>query len=153
MIDNLYKEATARGCRHLLFCSREGQKLKEMFDYYQSTFYCETLISTDYFFVSRRATLLPSLDCVTKEDFNHIFRQYNELVIKDFLYSIGFSFAEIDALSKKIQFDKDTIISTPNKCEFLVNLVHNEIFVAEYEKKRIEQKKRYYFILKILIAN
>lgn len=148
MMDNLYKEATARGCRHLLFCSREGQKLKEMFDYYQSTFYCETLISTDYFFVSRRATLLPSLDCVTKEDFNHIFRQYNELVIKDFLYSIGFSFAEIDALSKKIQFDKDTIISTPNKCEFLVNLVHNEIFVAEYEKKRIEQKKKILLYIK-----
>ena len=58
----------------VLFCSREGQLLKELFDLYQSTFYIRIRFK-HIFYVSRRSTLIPSLTNPDVEDFDIIFRQ------------------------------------------------------------------------------
>lgn len=141
MMDNLYHEAIKLKCKKLLFCSREGQKLKVMFDVFQEKMYATSMIETSYFYVSRRATLLASLSDVQKEKFDRIFRQYNELKLEDFLYSVNFSSDEIDCLATAIQFDKNRIITTPKRCEYLNAILNNSIFIDKYNKKRREQKR------------
>ena len=68
----------------VLFCSREGQLLKKLFDLYQSTFLHKNKIQTYYFYVSRRSTLIPSLTNPDVEDFDIIFRQYKKIKFRKF---------------------------------------------------------------------
>lgn len=133
--ERLYVEAKKNDISVLLFCSREGQNLKEMFDIYQNTLYPHNLILTKYLYVSRRSTLLPSLKDFKDEKFERIFRQYHELIVKDFLKSIGFENSEIDDLHKA-GVDINSIVSKQN----LSQMAQYDLLVDLYNKKRKSQR-------------
>lgn len=138
--NRLYKSALEMNCKTLLFCSREGQLLKQAFDIYQEEFCIVRKIRTVYFKVSRRATLLPSLKRIEEEDFERIFRQYNVLQLKDFLYSIGFSSVEISEVAS--EEERILEVSKPSESQFLRCFLNSNSFREIYEKKRTYQRER-----------
>lgn len=136
--ERLYHRARKDQCKKLLFCSREGQNLKWLFDCYQSLMYSETQIPTEYIGVSRRATLLPSLSALDMESFSAIFRQYRQLPVRDFLYSIGFELDEAFHYMEKNRISETAYISPEEIKTFVI--FYDEEFIAQYEAKRHEQR-------------
>ena len=139
--ERLYINATKKRINTLLFCAREGQNLKKIFDYYQEVFYPEHKIKTKYLYISRRASLMPSLLPLQEETFGRITRQYEELTVKDFLYSCGFDYAEIDLICEKIQLKSDALVSSADHFHIINQLKSNKDFESIYEEKRVRQKK------------
>lgn len=140
-IAKLYEALIKENCKNVLFCSREGQKLKVLFDEYQRIFFGYQKIQSQYFYVSRRSTLIPSLRDVDTEDFHYIFRQYKILRLRDFLLSIGFEKDEIEKIRKLTVCDLDQNISSPKEDPFLKSFISNSNFIDIYNKKRAIQKK------------
>lgn len=136
--EKLYYIAKKHNIQTLMFCAREGQNLKKLFDCYQKYLFPEEIVNTKYLYVSRQATLLPSLKDLTSENFERIFRQYNELITKDFLLSIGLSPNEIEKISDS-GIDLNEIISSNNNQMSL--LKGNDLFREIYNQKRIHQRK------------
>lgn len=86
-IEKLHEELVKQGVEQVYFLSREGQPLKRMFDSYQSK--VRGSIESHYLEVSRRSTLLPSLEPLAEEGFETLFRQYRRISLFEFLSSLG----------------------------------------------------------------
>lgn len=155
MMDRLYKKSVEKNVKTLLFCSREGQNLKKLFDIYQKSIYSENIIKTQYFYVSRRSTLLPSLKEIKDEKFSRIFRQYKELTLYDFMYTIGFNVDEINNVLKLIGCLGTEIVESPENGNVILNkLFANDFFLSVYNKKRIEQNNLFKeYILSLIEAD
>ncbi len=143
--DKLYKSALLDKAEKLLFCAREGQNLKVIFDIFQNEMYPNNKISTEYFYVSRKASLAPSLNDFKMEKFDRIFRQYKEIIIEDFFLSIGLKNEEI-ALIKASGINIKAVIS--KNSDIFEKLAHNQIFINIYEKNRNTQKELFYSYIK-----
>lgn len=103
----------------VLFCSREGQLLKKLFDLLQSTFLHKNKIQTYYFYVSRRSTLIPSLTNPDVEDFDIIFRQYKKISLENFLLNLNFSDEEIKQIAGDLRVEiKETLEKNSKLLEF-----------------------------------
>lgn len=72
---------------HVCFLSREGQPLMYLYDTFRAR--RESGPRAVYLEVSRRATLLPSLGPLDREQFKTLFRQYRAISIYEFLASLG----------------------------------------------------------------
>lgn len=138
-IDRLYHNAKNNNCKKLLFCSREGQNIRKLFEIYQQEMYPSNTIETSYLYVSRRSTLLPSLDNLETEKFERIFHQYKELSINDFLYTVGFSKEEISELMQNNHINVNTRVSQ-NSNDFKTLLSIND-FKNLYYVKRNKQNR------------
>lgn len=147
-ISLLYKELYKRGVKKVLFCSREGQLLKKLFDMYQMKIWGDEKIKTEYFYVSRRATILPSLEKFENEDFSIIFRQFKKIKLSDFLNSIGFYEKEICKISNECDVSLDDYISIDKCNEPYKKLSSCSSFLKLYNEKRLNQRTLFYRYLK-----
>lgn len=139
-ISKLYRLANSLGCKKLLFCSREGQILKTLFDIYQEKLDEKDRILTEYIYISRRATFLASLQSAENEDFSRMFLNYAVLKITDFLDNLGFSEQEINDLLD-ITDVKASAISMPRGYDRTFdNFLSSESFIKYYNRKRDEVK-------------
>ena len=149
-ISKLYKELTRNGVKKVLFCSREGQVLKALFDTYQLKMRGRISIVSEYFYVSRKATLLPSLSAFEKEKFSMLFRDTNTLRIKDFLNNLSFSSEEIENVCKSIKCSMEDIVSIDENNNIYRKLKQNKAFLEKYDEKRESQKLLFFEYLKSL---
>lgn len=134
-ISELHRRLTEDGVEVALFCSREGQLLKELFDQYQNTFFQENKrIATKYFYVSRRSTLYPSFDSLEDEKFNIIFRQYKRITLLNFLLNLNFSELEINSICKEL--NKDFSYELKGNDQFLEKLKSHPTFIERFNKER-----------------
>jgi predicted HAD superfamily hydrolase len=118
-IDRLFKELKNDGCEHALFMSREGEFFKKLFDSYQELTIDENeRIKTHYFYVSRRATIVPSIHNAEKNEFKEIYKNYSEMSVRDFLRNLGIDKNE-RVLNELSSIDVDRVIHDfPNSKEY-----------------------------------
>ena len=129
-VSKLHVQLTKDRVTKVLFCSREGQLLKELFDLYQSTFLHKNKIQTYYFYVSRRSTLIPSLTNPDVEDFDIIFRQYKKISLENFLLNLNFSDEEIKQIAGDLRVEiKETLEKNSKLLELLKS---NPVFLKRY---------------------
>ena len=122
------------GIETVLFCSREGQLMKKMFDDYQMIFFQKKLIKTEYFYVSRKATFLPTFKEFDNENFEILFRQIQQLKIGDFLSNIGFDNDEISSVCSDIETDVTEYITKDFNDELRKKLSNSQMFIRYYNK-------------------
>lgn len=150
-IENLYNNLIQEEVQDVLFCSREGQLLKKLFDLYQES--KSIKISTHYFYVSRKATLVAALNDIDKENFKGIFKQNNSIMLADFLSSISFSEEEQNTLFKRLDLKSDSIVR-PSQFESCLSLLKNDdFFRRNYNKKRLEQKQLFWQYINTIIKD
>lgn len=137
-IENLYFSLKKSKVKNVLFCSREGQLLKQFFDVYQEEIGYGQNIKAHYFYVSRKSTLLPSLGPLSEETFDVLFRQYSNLTLENFLLNLDFSKSDRNKLYKS-GLDKNLLIS-PNTNNYRL-LIENPIFSTIYESIRVQQQE------------
>lgn len=140
-ISSLYSKLVRDEVKTALFCSREGQLLKKLFDKYQQTLYPEHQFKTIYFYVSRRATFLPSLMEFSKENFHILFRQFHKLKLSDFFNSIGFSSDETKSILQACNLMEDDWISDRQDDSVKLKLNSCQRFISMYDEKRLYQKR------------
>ena len=140
-LDRLHHLAVKNNANMLLFCSREGQNLKYLYDSYLSTLYPYSTIKTKYIYVSRRSTLIASLSDIDHENFDRIFRQYKEILVCDFLQSLNFKAEEIYKILIISKLDLDSLLTFRDNYRLIEILKDNNLFRKLYESKRVDQKR------------
>lgn len=141
-IDRLYHQLVEDKCKKVLFMSREGEFFKKLFDCYQNEFVPkDERVSTYYFYVSRRATIVPSIYKIEKETFKEIYKNYSKMSIHQFLKNLGLESEEIliDSLKTKINID-ESISGFAESFEYKV-LLEDEVFCNMCLKKAEQQRK------------
>lgn len=140
-ISELYKELVKGKNKQVFFCSREGQLMKTIFDLYQNLVFGDTYINSHYFFVSRRALLLPSLRSLEVEKFERIFRQFKQLKVSDFFSSIGIKMDEAEQLYENLPINPFDFITSSDNDLIMKKVRSSEMFKKIYDRNREYQKK------------
>ena len=87
-IKRLHDQVATAKPKHLLFLSREGKILKQLFDIYAEVNNSNIDVKTHYFQVSRRSTWLLSLPSCERDVFAEYFKQYFQSSLNDFVKSL-----------------------------------------------------------------
>lgn len=134
-ISKLHKKMIQDDVQIALFCSREGQLLKRLFDIYQDTFLGKNQkICTEYFYVSRRSTLYSSFTSLENEEFEMIFRQYKKITLQNFLLNLNFSDNEIILICQDLK-EKPTYVLTVDD-HLLEKLKKHPQFITKFNKEK-----------------
>lgn len=161
-ISRLYFNLIKNNLDEVFFLSREGEFLKKLFDKFVETV-DNKKIKSHYILVSRKATYLPSLKSINKEDFSVLLQQYVYISINEFFKSLNFEKNELEAIKKSLMIDfektstkgfnsrekeeiKELIAGNFDKkiiylysSKILQIIKKNKTFADIYEKNRIEQ--------------
>lgn len=141
--EKLHGALVQQGVEQVYFLSREGQPLKRMFDLYQDR--ARGNIASHYLEVSRRSTLLPSLEPLAEEEFETLFRQYRRLSLLEFLSSLGLevqtrSIAQALGLPDGAETTREEDFPT---CPTFTALKALPQFQALYESERVARRRAF----------
>lgn len=143
-ITKLFNELTRKEVKNVLFCSKEGEFLKKLFDCYQDLLYGRRLVSSHYLLVSRKATYICSLQPIDREDFGRLFLQYRDISIEEFLLSLNFSKKQVEDICRAANVEpKERRSNLQNDKEFK-KMVKCELFQQKYEQHRIKQRNGFH---------
>lgn len=132
----LYMRLKETGQRNIFFLAREGEFLKEAFDRFLRM-NKENEIQTYYLYVSRKATLMPSLQSIEDENFERIFRQTKSLSVEGFLRVLNFSESDRKRIYDNLNnVDCKMIYQDFSQSEAFRSLCRNCVFVELYEEYR-----------------
>ena len=138
---SLDKNIRKENNRNILFCSREGQLLKYLFDLYQNKVYESNRIHSNYFCVSRKSTLSPSLRELDEESFEIVFRHKENLILNDFLKTLSFNDEERKKIYSSSQLSSGDVINKSLNNSAFHRLKDNKNFVKLYDDKRNRQRE------------
>lgn len=145
--DRLYQSLVESNTKDVLFMSREGQFLKKLFDRYivlRKENNMETKdIHTYYFYGSRNSIMCASLQDIDKENFEFLFRFFNLMSAKSFMFSIGFSKEQIEKVEKLLGKRINKTHLNFKHSKIYKELITNQGFLSIYNKNRLEQAKAF----------
>lgn len=133
-VEQLYQEAVKKEYATLTFLAREGFLLRKLFEIYQSN--KDIKVKTEYIYVSRLASFLPSLSDIEIEQFDAILTQYGDISLEAFLKNLQFSDEIIEEISQELNFKKDKIIFDFKSSNEFMCLKNNKLFLNTYNKAR-----------------
>jgi len=140
-VKQLHSELIESKQKNVFFLAREGQFLKSIFDLIVKKEGSQ--IKSHYLEVSRSSTFLPSLKCLKEETFQTLFRQYNNISGFEFLQNLNLEHIKND-LIVDIKVDKEKFclrINDFQQSKLLTSILNSEIFIKEYESKRLKQRQ------------
>lgn len=129
------------GCRHVFFCSKEGEFMKRLFDRMQEELFGGPVFTTHYLLVSRKATFVGSLRPLPEEDFARFFSQYPVTSPLEFLLSLNFDREKAKQLCRDLCLEPHRRIAHLNHSRPFMELVCSRAFAAHYEKLRYSQQE------------
>lgn len=142
-IEKLHEALINQGVDQVYFLSREGQPLKQMFDLYQRK--VNGKIASHYLEVSRRSTLLPSLEPLVEEGFETLFRQYRRISLFEFLSSLGLE-AQMRSIELALDLPEGAVINReedfPTSQTFSA-LKALPLFQDLYESERLARRRAF----------
>ncbi|MNJ12099.1 hypothetical protein D3C77_62810 [compost metagenome] len=149
-VSELHRKLIDNGVKQVFFLSREGQPLKRMFDSY-----CARVgapVQSRYLEVSRRSTLLPSLDALSEERFETLFRQYRCMSLLEFLSSLGLDefCTELSALLGLTADESSQRHEEFPESDLFSHLKALPRFIAIYDEQRLSRRKAFWQYLSVL---
>lgn len=146
--EKLYYQLLNDGLDEVFFLSREGEYLKKLFDEYQKHIFGKK-IKTNYLLVSRKATYLPSLKSIEKEDFANLLQQYVYISLKEFLGSLNLGQEEIEEILMSYSKDCEKLIKTEKlnenerkEMQALISKNFDQKIIYLYESKILKYLKQ-----------
>jgi hypothetical protein len=142
-VSELHRKLIENGVKQVFFLSREGQPLKQMFDCY-----CVRVgvpIQSRYLEVSRRSTLLPSLNALGEERFETLFRQYRRMSLLEFLSSLGLDefCTELSTLLGLTTEQSNQRQEDFPESDLFSRLKALPRFIAVYDEQRLSRRKAF----------
>lgn len=149
-VSELHRKLIDNDVKQVFFLSREGQPLKRMFDSY-----CARVglpVQSRYLEVSRRSTLLPSLDALSEERFETLFRQYRRMSLLEFLSSLGLDefCTELSALLGLTTNESSQRQEEFPESDLFARLKALPRFIAIYDEQRLSRRKAFWQYLSVL---
>lgn len=141
-IDGLYRFLKSHEVENVLFCAREGEFLRELFNLYIKEKNYEP-VRNEYFYVSRLASFVPSLKNIELEKFENLFRQWKDISPQSFMMSIGFSETEAIEICNKNNIAPEEIIIDFNKSKIYEQIKKSDTFTQYYKEKSCNQKTNF----------
>lgn len=138
--NRLYKRLMKKDFKKVYFFSREGEFLKKAFDMYLEL-KGEAQLATEYLYISRQSTFLPSLKSIQSEKFEGLKKQYTCLSIEDFLKSINLWEIVSQLIELKDKYDFHCKIDNFFSSESFSLFCNEEAFREVYEEARVRAKK------------
>lgn len=139
--NRLYVKLKNDGRDYVMFMSREGEFFKKIFDAYQA--FCvreDERIRTHYFYVSRRATLIPSVHAICCDSFMEIYRNYNNIRPSVFFKNLQLDNNEKIKAEFKDLLDVDMEIERFSQSREYQRILSSSVFAEECLKKAKEQR-------------
>lgn len=145
-VARLHTKLVARRAADVLFFSREGEFLRELFDAYQDAQGCADRVSlrhvrARYLMVSRRSTFIASLRPIDAESFETLFRQYRRISLGEFLRSLNFPDADIAVIAAALGVDANQREADFPTSDAFCRLKDLDAFRDAYERIRSEQRE------------
>ncbi len=139
-VRRLHETAVSNQIDCLQFLAREGKFLRALFDAYQDGIGVpeDHRVSTEYLYVSRRATFPAVLRPIEEENFETLFRQYRELSAGMFLRSIGWPQAAVEAVARACQIDPECVEDDFPSSSAFECLLKSKEFQDAYDRYRQE---------------
>lgn len=139
--EKLFKDLKINGLKKVFFLSREGEFLKKLFD-----LYCKVnndySITSYYLYVSRKSTFVASLcEKLENENFEVLFRQFNDISIEKFLKNIGFNDSDVSIINSELPLDIYSIINSFSESQEFMQLKKIDYFRKRYQEVVLEQKQ------------
>jgi hypothetical protein len=152
----LHKRLLANGVQDVLFLSREGQLLMQLFSAYQHSpvFKNSERIRCHYLEVSRRSTFLPSLGPLESESFSTLFRQYKAISIAEFLASLGLD-DHLHAIAQSLGITEELLARRPTSLPedaTYKRLLNSLYFRNLYESERKMRREAFLTYLRRLVG-
>lgn len=140
----LYEQLVNKACKDVIFLSREGQFLKTLFDRFcelRKEFGLDVAnIKSHYLYGSRNSVMTASTKPIDEENFEHLLRYFKFFISpKMFLFSIGFTNEQIDAVAKSFGKDINRICLNFKTSSTFKKLRKNDVFRKIYEENRSAQ--------------
>lgn len=132
-IDGLYRYLRNKGAKTVLFCAREGEHLKELFDLYVYDKKYSP-IKSEYFYVSRLASFVPSLKDLEIETFENLFRYCKAISPKSFMLNIGFKECDVMKICEENNLISDQVIIDFDKSEEFKKIKNSATFICCYKE-------------------
>lgn len=142
-IARLHDALAGQEVEQVYFLSREGQPLKRMFDIYQTK--VSGSITSHYLEVSRRSTLLPSLEPLAEEGFETLFRQYRRISLFEFLSSLGLE-AQMQSIALALGFPEGAEVTREEDfptSQIFCALKALPLFQDLYESERVARRRAF----------
>lgn len=140
-LTRLYRQLRQDGCSYALFMSREGEFFKELFDSYQEQFVeAADRIQTQYFYVSRKATLLPAVHQIQPDSFCEIFKNYPSMSLMTFLKNLGL--AQDGSLINRLRarYNMESIVPQFADSPIFTDLMQDEGFCSKIMEQAESQR-------------
>lgn len=141
-IDGLYRYLRRCEAEVVLFCAREGEFLRELFNLYINE-KNSISIYNEYLYISRLASFVPSLKNIESEEFENIFRQWKDISPKSFMMSIGFHEKEAIDICENNNIIPEKIIIDFNKSTEFKKIKNSVTFIQYYKEKTTKQKANF----------
>lgn len=138
----LYNKLKQGNVHNVIFLSREGQFLKQLFDKYCKILTTNKIdnyasqLKTHYLIASRNSVLCATNQDIEHEDFKYLFRASNHISIKGFLQTLNFNETEIKTIKDTLMCDINKKIRKFSKSKSFALLKQNAEFKKLYENKR-----------------
>lgn len=136
----LLRELLRRQVQDVVFFSKEGELLRQLFDLMQDQVLGHRPVRSHYLLVSRKATFLASLRPLGQEDFHRIFNHYRDISLRDFLLSLNLEEGWCRGLCEELGLDFDTRHHNLPGHEALRCLLASPAFAHAYEEGRRRQR-------------
>lgn len=135
-IKRVYEESIKDGITDLYFLSREGQFLKHLFDKYIEN--KQVRPNSHYMYISRRAAVNASLQCLEDERFTALKTSYRSMSIAAFLKSLDFTDREIAVCTENMEgYPVQYFYEDFFESDAFMQLKANSDYRCIYEEKRI----------------
>ena len=143
--EQLYRRLKQDGVKHVLFCSREGQRLKQIFDLFQSYYPQSMHIHTEYFYASRKSTVIASFKPLDEEEFQAIFKPEAIYEVQNLLLFLSMDQQTVDAILAETGLNPHDVIHHLGKPQpAMQKLKECRIFTEAFN--RIYRQQRTFFL-------
>ena len=139
-IDQMYRYVRKNGIDKVLFCAREGEFLKELFEVYLNN-HPACGVKCEYLYVSRLSTFVPSLKKLEDEKFENLFRQFKDISPRSFMISIGFDNQDAIQICIENGIEPESIVYNFPESECWIKLKADQFFCEKYQEVTNSQKR------------
>lgn len=136
------EEAVVQKLDKIFFLTREGEFFQRIYEtiFPTNEFFGHPLPSQEQLEVSRLATFVASMEAVSIEEFNRIWRLNRSQKISGLFSTLGLECESFSELLKEVGLQPTDIIDNPEDSEPLKKLISSTIFINAVQKQMQEQR-------------